>query len=358
MRPMAAAPIAEIAAAFRAQAQTCRVTGSGLYAELLGRAAQDLAAGGALAALFQGWSGEVQSSQVALRFAGGLHWLALEGRAPALSAQFPSTGGAPDAGLWAAVMAAAMGEPETMRRFLAGPPQTNEAGRSAALLGGFLRVARLSGLPLATREVGASAGLNLHWHRYAYRLGGYRWGPSAAPALRLDAEWRGPAADFELNPRVVSTAGCDLAPLDPADGAARRRLEAFVWADQLPRLATLRRALDYAAAAPERVERASAAAWVARQLAARPEGAATVVYHSVVRQYFDPAEGAAFDAAIAAAGEAADTSRPVAWLRLEQSGPNRQMELRLRYWPGGGAGADDRPLALTHPHGAWVEWRG
>jgi hypothetical protein len=43
------------------------------------------------------------------------------------------------------------------------PVQTNEPARSAGLLGGFLEIARRTGLALRLLEVGASAGLNLRF---------------------------------------------------------------------------------------------------------------------------------------------------------------------------------------------------
>ena len=55
-----------------------------------------------------------------------------------------------------------------------------------------------------------------------------------------------------------------------------------------------------------------------------------------------------------AAGAAATSDSPVAWLRMEPA-PDSEgypMELRLTLWPEGKA----RVLATVHPHGAWVNW--
>ena len=50
---------------------------------------------------------------------------------------------------------------EQLRAWLGHPPQTNEVGRAAALLGGLRHVAAEAQLPIRLIEVGASAGLNL-----------------------------------------------------------------------------------------------------------------------------------------------------------------------------------------------------
>ena len=60
--------------------------------------------------------------------------------------------------------------------------QTNEAARCAGLLPCFATVA--DGRPLALIEVGASAGLNLCWDRYAYDYAGTPAGAEGSP-LRI-----------------------------------------------------------------------------------------------------------------------------------------------------------------------------
>jgi hypothetical protein len=55
---------------------------------------------------------------------------------------------------------------EALRPLLDRPVQTNEVGRCAALLPGFLMIARETGMPLRLLEVGTSAGLTLRWDRY------------------------------------------------------------------------------------------------------------------------------------------------------------------------------------------------
>src|SRR5204863_254585 len=70
---------------------------------------------------------------------------------------------------------------DTLRGLVHRPCQTNEVGRAAALFGGFLLVARETGLPLRLLEIGASAGLNLRWDHYRYEQGDAGWGDRASP---------------------------------------------------------------------------------------------------------------------------------------------------------------------------------
>jgi hypothetical protein len=51
-------------------------------------------------------------------------------------------------------------------------------------------------------------------------------------------------------------------------------------------------------------------------------------------------------------GESATADAPLAWLRMELGDSAGQMEVRLKFWPGG----DDILLARVHPHGAKVSW--
>jgi hypothetical protein len=105
-----------------------------------------------------------------------------------------------------------------------------------------------------------------------------------------------------------------------------------------------------------RVEEADALDWIAQHLAARREGQAMVIYHSVVLQYFDLAARSRFAAMIAAAGAEATASRPLAWLSYELASDEGGFELALAYWPGDAEGPWRRRLATAHPHGRWIDW--
>jgi hypothetical protein len=342
----------DLAEAFRQQAGYCDALGSPLWGHMMRHAARDIDDGGSVARLLADWEGDLKLGALALRFFGGIHYLALSGRSPALAARLPSTGGAAGDEPWPVLRGAIEANEPLLKRALASPPQTNEVARSAVLLGGFLRVAQRTGLALRLREVGSSAGLNLAWDRYAYELGPHRWS-QPGPALTLKADWQGGVPDLAAPVSVASRAGCDLNPIDLTDPDARLWLQAYIWPDQATRLALMRRAIENALAIGISVEKASAAAWTAEQLAGRPAGQATVIYHSVVMQYFPPAEQSAFIAALSRAGAAATANTPLAWLRMELDVAMKEFALRLTLWPGG----EETLLALAHPHGRSIEWR-
>jgi hypothetical protein len=67
------------------------------------------------------------------------------------------------------------------------------------------------------------------------------------------------------------------------------------------------------------------------------------------------AQQAALTAAIEDLGAQATAQAPFAWLRMEPQPDNiAVMDVRLTLWPGG----QERLLAQSHPHAAWVRWSG
>jgi hypothetical protein len=342
----------ELARVFRRQADGCERLGSPLWARLLNDAAADIEVRGPLWQLLQDWDGDIEQGAIALRVAGGLHYLALDGTSSELAALLPSCGGSADADrLWPVARQIISQHANRLRPFLDSPPQTNEVGRSCALMPGMLEIARLTGLPLRPREIGSSAGLNQFWNLYSYRLGEHRWNEGGSE-LNLECRWSGNAPSVDIKPIVSSRSGCDINPLDLRDDKVRLRLQAYVWPDQAKRMENLRGAMKIAIENNVHVEKIAASKFVARELAARPKGECIVIYHSIVRQYFPEEEGNAFDNAIEEAGATATKDRPVVWLRLEQDGPMLPFHLRLTLWPTG----ETHVLATAHPHGAAVKW--
>jgi hypothetical protein len=326
---------------------------SPFYATLLEHMAADVRAGGPTWDLLERYADEPTTEWYGFRALSGVHYEVLAGERPGLAAHYPSTGGDGDAGAaWPGVRDAFAGHDPEILADLRHPLQTNETSRCGALVGGFCAVARATGMPLRLRELGASAGLNLHFDRYRYELGGgAALGPASSP-IRFVDYWDGGAPDLGAAVRVSSRAGCDLDPIDPTTDHGRLTLESYLWPDEAERFRTLRAAIAIVRELPVRVDAASADAWVERELAQPAEGEATVVYHSVFWDYVPDDVRARIRQAIEGAGARASATAPLAWLRYESGGDPGVVEVRLRTWPGG----EDHLLGTGRYHWHPVRW--
>lgn len=341
-----------LADALNWQAHWCAELGSPLYARLLEAAARDALAGGPVAEVLAGHEADPPGSALALRLMGSVHRLVLEGRAPQLAGYYPSAGGSPRRpGAEAAFLDTVAANVAELSALVERPVQTNEVGRAAALVGGFLVVAGATRLPLRCLELGASAGLNLRWDRFRYEARGSAWGPSDSP-VRLCDFTAGAAPPFGVSAKVVERAGCDRFPVDATTKEGRRTLMSYVWPDQVARLRLLEGAFVVAQQVPVSVERAEADDWLERALAATRPGAATVVFHSIVMQYLDEGARLRVEETLRAAGERATDEAPLAWLRMEPGAD--QAEVRLTLWPPG----SERRVATSSYHGGAVRWLG
>ena len=328
-----------------AQARGCAELGSPMYAELLARAADD--PHGTVAGVL----GERTETGVVLRMLGLVHRLVLEGRVPELAAYYPTAGGTKDPlEAWPAFRDVLVGHAAEIREGLADPPQTNEVGRAAPLVGGLLAVAEATGLPIRLLEIGASAGLNLRADHFRLRYEGGAYGP-ASPVV-LDDAWRGlPPVGVPI--AIAERRGCDPNPLDATSPEARRLLLSYVWPDQAARVERLRAAFEVAARVPATVVQAGAAEFL-DGLAPRP-GVATVVWHSTMWAYLSGHEAARMLRHLEDAGAAATGEAPVAHLSFEGRDASRLDAVQvvtLRLWPGG-----ERVVLGEGPsHGLPVTW--
>jgi hypothetical protein len=343
---------AALIATFETQASWCDRLGSPFTAGLMRFLAGELHREGAFARALPDWPGDPLAGLVGLRAAGALHALVLADPVSPLANLYPPQVLQFDARrAGPLVLDALANNPEHLAQYLRNTPQTNEVGRSAVLLGGLSIVAQRTGLPLAVREIGASAGLNVIWDRFRYTLGAQQWGDVASP-VQIESDWRGTPPALAARIVVHSRAACDRLPVMLASPHESRRLMSYVWPDQPERLSRLAAAIALALDAGVRVEAADAAAWVEAQLAQRPDGAALVLMHSIVWQYLDANTRERISHALDTAGAAATPSRPLVWLRLEHHAADAPAELRLTMWPGG----RHERLATAHSHGTWVHW--
>ena len=297
------------------------------------------------------WAGEPTADALPLPLVGGLHALHQAGADQALSRVFrgETQGESEVAQIIAQVIVT---HDAALLPWLDGPPQTNEPGRSAALMTGILQVARTFGQPIELLEIGSSAGLNLLIDRYRFDLGGTIVGPAESP-LTIRPEWRGDAPVQEpADVRFASVRGVDIQPVDVRDPAAAARLAAYVWVDAPERAARLETALAMFAADPPRLEQGDAAAWIEARLAEpQPRGVTRVLMHSVVWQYLGAERQGRIRAAMLAAAARADADRPLAWVRMEPNKQSAVQEVWVQAWPGA---AKPVRIAQTHAHGAWV----
>ncbi len=296
------------------------------------------------------WQGAPLADALPLRAAGGLHALHLSGAAAELA---PIYADAEDLNDAAIVAGAVRRHDGTLLPWLDGPPQTNEAGRSANFIAAMLWLAE-RGLPPAFQclEIGSSAGINLMLDRYHYDLAGVQVGPQPG-VMAFAPEWRGTHPP-QHKIAIVGTRGCDVAPVDLTDPAQALRLKAYVWPEHHARFARIEAAVAAAQDQPPDIVRMTAADFVEAELAkAQAEGTTRVLMHSIVWQYIPADQQARVTGAMEAAGARATPDRPLAWVALESNRTLHRHELVVRYWPGGEA---PTMLGYAHAHGAWVEW--
>ncbi len=339
--------------AFRIQEFYCRQMDAPIYARLCTAIADGLTRDSRTGARILDWPGEPTRDALPLRFIGGLHALVQAGKDEPLAAIFRGEVTDPEA-IAAGLNGALVANDETLLPWLDGPPQTNEPGRSGALITGLLEIARRHGPKIELLEIGSSAGLNLLIDRYTFDLDGLKVGPPHS-AVTITPAWTGERPP-EVAIEFVSVRGCDVAPLDATDPAVEARLSAYVWAETPLRAERLKRSIAMQRDHAVDLVKADAADWIEARLAEpQAEGVARVLMHSVVWQYIAPAGQARIEAAMTAAGARATADRPLGWVAYEADRTVNRHSLTVRSWPGDGAA---KRYATAHPHGAWVEWEG
>ena len=319
-----------------------------LYGYAMRGMADDWEAGGPVRAICAGYESAPSGSALPLRLLAGVFRLVLTGRAPELVRFYPCLGGRDDPALaWPVLRSVIATHPEELRVALEVPPQTNEVGRSVALLAGLFDVVAATGVrQVRLLELGASAGLNLLLDHFAFSGADWRFGDHASPVQFADAV-SGPvrAADFAIADRR----GCDLHPVDASSPEGRLLLASFVWPFQVHRHERLAAALRIAADHPVVVDQAAASAWIGPVLQQTEDGVLLVVWHSITRLYWPPSEVAAVDAVLGGYGQ----HRPLARVAMEfATGDDAppMPELSSTVWSAGQP-PRHRRLGTAHDHG-------
>ena len=322
-----------------------------LYGYVLRGMADDLESQGPTLRVVRGYEDAPPGAVIQLRLLAGIFRLVLTGRAPELVPFYPCLGGLESpAKAWPVMRQVVADHPAELHDALAIAPQTNEVGRSVALLVGLFDLASAAGCDrVRLLELGASAGLHQLVDRFHVVGDGWAWGPEASPVQLLEVV-QGSIAPVDLE--IVAARGCDLDPVDATSDQGRLRLTSFVWPFDVHRHERLAGALRLAAVHPPEVDKASAADWLSAQLTVLPADPSTltVIWHSVTQLYWPAAEIAAVQATLSRFGR----DHRVAEVGMEyalEGDPAGQPEVRTTLWPGDGRPPRQRLVGTAHDHG-------
>ncbi|WP_147125739.1 DUF2332 domain-containing protein [Shimia ponticola] len=270
---------------------------------------------------------------VALRLAGGLHALKLQGDATLAAVYPPNT---PDEDTFTAALRDTYARHEaTLLDWLNLPPQTNEVRRAAILIAAGHWLTARYGKMLVVSELGASGGLNLNWDFFHMQVGDQSFGPETS-AVRLTPEWQG-TPPTHCPPYVHEARGVDLNPLNPTDPKSELRLMAYLWPDQAERLARTKAAIALAKApgteSEHQLQQGDALEWLPTRLPHRAPYL-HMIYSTIAWQYLPDAARAAGTAMIETAGAQATADTPLAWFTMEPDGKTPGAAMTMRLWPG------------------------
>ncbi len=340
-----------VAESIKVQAEHCRRNGAPVTARIVEAQLALMEVNSLCGQRIAHWPGLPLEDAMPLRLAGGFHHLLLTGDDDRLTPVY--RGEIIDQAEVDMIACAVTADHDArLLPWLDGPPQTNEAGRSASFMAGLLWLADKVAPRFELNELGASAGINTMMDRYHYDLGGVTAGPANSP-MQIKPDWRGvppPQADVE----IVGISGCDQEPVDLSDPVAALRVKSYVWPENSERLERMDAAIALAAEKRPDIVKADALDWVLQRLSApQAEGVTRVINHSIVWQYIPESRRQAISEAIEAAGEKATPEHPLAWMMLETNRATFKHELSIKYWPG-----PDRwhLLGEAQAHGTWINW--
>jgi hypothetical protein len=232
--------------------------------------------------------------------------------------------------------------------------QTNVLQRCSYLLPGLGEVfLRGEKKPLSLVEIGASAGLNLHWDRFSYRYdNGITWG-DASSKVSIECNIRG-SGRFPTLSKTLSVDwrhGIDLNPIDLEDPDEVLWLRALVWPDHAGRQERLTYAIEIARENPHLVSEGDASRSLSDLLREAPNESTLCVYGTHTLYQFPR------DALIATLSsmQEASTERTLHFLSVEGTAAP-DAELFWTVYENGGRST--QRLARCCPHGRWLEWLG
>ena len=234
--------------------------------------------------------------------------------------------------------------------------QTNEVGRSVYIRLGLEWLGLCRGAqPVSLVEIGASAGLNLCWDRYAMQLvlpDGDLWAGDPASPVRLRCEVREgtiPRQRGAQAPEIVERLGLELDPPDLESPEEVRWLTALLWADHPERIARFRAAVELARRAPWPVLRADVSRDLVRGCAGLRSDTLLCVVHTYLTTQLTPELRRGLEGQLARLSE----DREVVQIGAEQ--PQGDTRLAAAVWRNGRMEREET-LATGAPHAQWIAW--
>jgi hypothetical protein len=228
--------------------------------------------------------------------------------------------------------------------------QTNEVRRCAYWFPALSIVSVRHHQPMAVIEIGASAGLNLNWDRYAYDYGDHgRFGRDNATVV-IAAEWRGRGPNLpQAFPSVVHRLGVDLHPVDVKNPGEALWLQSLLWPDQPDRFRLQAAAVAEFRRSPVPLVSGSAVDMLPAAIRNVPVETYLCLVHTHTLNQFSVPERAALQQILREASQ----QRPLSVISAEWI-QTPQTELRLTDWR---VGSDtSERLAQVDHHGRWLEW--
>ncbi|MGD0392411.1 MAG: DUF2332 domain-containing protein [Acidimicrobiales bacterium] len=303
------------------------------------------------------------ASHFPLALLGAVHYLVLDGLDHPLAEVYAGRTDARPAPLFLEVCRTHWDEIEAL--LAVRHVQTNDCGRSALIGPGLTWLASRLTRPPALVDVGTSAGLSLLCDRYRLDYGAHGvTGPAHSPvevACRIVA---GDPPIAKRLPGLASRVGIDRSPLDVSNPEDARWLLACVWPDT-GRLERTAASIHLARDDLPELVRGDANEVLPGVLADLPGATPAIVMTTWAFAYFSLEQRHRFVEIL----DRASQTRPIAWLSAEGPGivegfgadaPERHQHA------GDVLGAvlydhgtrQEQLLALTHPHGHWMDWRG
>ena len=231
--------------------------------------------------------------------------------------------------------------------------QTNEVARCSYLRPAFAFIAEeTQGQPLSLVDVGASAGLNLLWDRYAYDYKDHGLAGDGRSPVRIEVETRGdrsPPIPHD-SPSVAFRTGIDLNPVDVTDPDSALWLRALVWPGHERRAGRLQAAMSLALSDPPALVAGNALHVLPEILANVPARTTLCIFHNHTLNQFSQGDRRQFSSLV----DECSQDREVYLLSAEGRRGQNFVNLDLARIRNGNRSVHE--LAKVDPHGKWLEW--